>query len=365
MSKTKIAVLFGGKSAEHEISLMSAKNIVKALDPLRYDVLLVGITPQGHWRYLEDPKLLLSSGKLTQFLEDQPHTKEVLVAPGRGAKTLVIDGKPHEVDVVFPVLHGPYGEDGTIQGMLKLLDLPYVGPDILASSACMDKEIMKRLLQSSGIDVAKWVTIHHYEKGKWSYAQVAKELGPTLFIKPANMGSSIGVHKVTSEATFKAALADAFLYDNKVLVEEQIVAQEIECSVLGNENPKASLPGEVIVQSKDGFYSYDAKYVDDNGAITKIPAELKEDLIKRIQQTAVSAFKALSCEGLSRVDMFVTSDERIYVNELNTIPGFTNISMYPKMWEATGLKYADLLDELIAFAIARFERDKKLKILKA
>lgn len=363
--KICVAVIFGGKSAEHEISLMSAKNVVNALDPQKYDVLLIGITPEGHWRYLEDAKALLNSGKLTKFLSSEPHTKEVAAIPGMGASTLAIADQPTIADVVFPVLHGPYGEDGTIQGMLKLLDLPYVGPDILGSSVCMDKEIMKKLLRDSGIGVARWVTIRRQEKTQWKYAQIAKELGQTLFIKPANMGSSIGVHKVTSEEDFGRALEDAFLYDNKVLVEEQIIAREIECSVLGNENPRASLPGEVIVQSKDGFYSYDAKYVDDNGATIKIPAPMHDGLIARVQEVAIDAFKALCCEGMSRVDMFVTKEEQIFVNELNTIPGFTNISMYPKMWEVSGLTYKDLLDELIQLALARHARDKKLKILKA
>lgn len=363
--KKRIAVIFGGKSAEHEISLMSAKNIVNALDPNKYETVLIGIDPRGHWKYLEEAQTLLSSGKLTQFSESQKNTKEVSVIPGKEAGSLVTQDQKFQVDVVFPVLHGPFGEDGTVQGMLKLLNVPYVGPDVLASSVAMDKDVMKKLLRDSKVPVARWICFRPHEKANYPYSKISKELGATVFVKPCNMGSSIGVHKVTSEAEYKAAIEDAFQYDNKVLVEEQITGREIECSVLGNEFPKASLPGEVIVTSKDGWYSYDAKYVDDNGAQIKIPADLPEHMIKKVQETAVSTFKALGCEGMSRVDMFVCPDESIYINEINTIPGFTNISMYPKMWEASGIKYSDLINQLIDLAIQRFDRDQKLKILKS
>lgn len=363
--KKRIAVIFGGKSAEHEISLMSAKNVVNALDPNKYETVLIGIDPSGHWKYLEEAQTLLNSGKLTVFSENQKNTKEISVVPGKEAGSLVTPDQKFQIDVVFPVLHGPFGEDGTVQGMLKLLNIPYVGPDVLASSVAMDKDVMKKLLRDSKIPVAKWVCFRPHEKSDYPYSKISKELGGTVFIKPCNMGSSIGVHKVTNESEYKTAIEDAFQYDNKVLVEEQITGREIECSVLGNEFPKASLPGEVIVTSKDGWYSYDAKYVDDKGAETKIPADLSEEMIKRVQETAVKTFKALGCEGMSRVDMFVCPDDSIYINEINTIPGFTNISMYPKMWEASGIKYSDLIDTLIDLAIQRFKRDQKLKILKA
>ncbi len=363
--KKRVAVIFGGKSAEHEISLMSAKNVVNALDPNKYEAVLIGISPQGKWKYLKEAQTLLNSGKLTKFSETQANTKEVSVVPGEEAGSLVTSDQKFKIDVVFPVLHGPFGEDGTVQGMLKLLNVPYVGPDVLASSVSMDKDVMKKLLRDSKVPVAHWVCFRRHEKAEYPYSKISKELGDVIFVKPANMGSSIGVHKVTNEAEYKKAIDDAFQYDNKVLVEEQIKGREIECSVLGNEYPKASLPGEVIVTSKDGWYSYDAKYVDDKGADIKIPADLPQHMIKKIQETAVNTFKALGCEGMSRVDMFVCPDEKIYINEINTIPGFTNISMYPKTWEATGLKYSDLLDTLIDLAIQRFERDQKLKILKS
>ncbi|MES2767753.1 MAG: D-alanine--D-alanine ligase [Bdellovibrionota bacterium] len=362
--KKRVAVIFGGKSAEHEISLMSAKNVVNALDPKKYEAILIGISPEGHWKYLKEAQTLLNSGKLTKFLDTQKNTKEVSVVPGQESGSLTTVDETFKIDVVFPVLHGPFGEDGTVQGMLKLLNIPYVGPDVLASSVSMDKDVMKKLLRDSKIPVARWACFRRHEAKDFPYSKISQELGTTVFLKPANMGSSIGVHKVTSEAEYKVAIDDAFQYDNKVLVEEQIKGREIECSVLGNEYPKASLPGEVIVTSKDGWYSYDAKYVDEKGADTKIPADLPQHMIEKIQKTAVETFKALGCEGMSRVDMFVCPDEKIYINEINTIPGFTNISMYPKMWEATGLKYSDLIDTLIDLAIQRFQRDQKLKILK-
>lgn len=363
--KKRVAVIFGGKSAEHEISLMSAKNVVNALDPNKYETVLIGIDPKGHWKYLQEAQTLLNSGKLTKFSENQKNTKEVSVVPGQESGSLTTADQTFKIDVVFPVLHGPFGEDGTVQGMLKLLNVPYVGPDVLASSVSMDKDVMKKLLRDSKVPVARWMCFRRHEKSDFPYSKISKELGATVFVKPANMGSSIGVHKVTSESEYKTAIEDAFQYDNKVLVEEQIKGREIECSVLGNEHPKASLPGEVIVTSKDGWYSYDAKYVDDKGADIKIPADLPEHMIKKVQETAVNTFKALGCEGMSRVDMFVCPDEKIYINEINTIPGFTNISMYPKMWEASGIKYAELIDTLIDLAIQRFNRDQKIKILKA
>lgn len=364
--KISVAVIFGGKSAEHEISLLSAKNIVNSLSPDKYDVTLIGINPKGQWKYLQDAGTLLNSGKLTQLSEDQKNTVDVVNRPGYGKTALVVDGQEKKIDVVFPILHGPYGEDGTIQGLLKLLDLPYVGPDIMASSVGMDKEVMKRLLRDAGIAVSNWISFRSHERQKFSYEEVQKRLGDVVFVKPANMGSSIGVHKVTNESQYKAAIEDAFLYDNKIVVEEQIHGREIECAVLGNvENPRASIPGEVVVRSQDGFYSYDAKYVDDQGAEIKIPADLSQDLVSQVQKISIQTFLALGCEGLSRVDMFVTEDKKIFINEINTIPGFTNISMYPKMWEASGISNQELVDQLIQLALQRFERDQKLKILKA
>src|SRR5690606_18807214 len=299
--KKRVAVIFGGRSAEHEISLMSAKNVVNALDPSKYEPILIGIEPNRAWKYLKEAQTLLNSGKLTRF-ENQKNTKDVTIAPGSNSASLMIDGQPITVDIVFPILHGPYGEDGTIQGMLKLLNIPYVGPDAMSSSLSMDKDMMKKVLRDSKIPVARWNAIKKHEMNKLSYSQLSKDLGKTLFVKPANMGSSIGVHRVECSEEYLNALLDGFKYDNKLLVEEQIIGREIECSVLGNEDPKASLPGEILITAKDGWYSYEAKYVDDNGAVIKIPADLPKHLIEKIQKTALQTYQALGCEGLSRVD---------------------------------------------------------------
>jgi D-alanine-D-alanine ligase len=287
---------------------------------------------------------------------------QVMLAQGGDDRHLVAVTTPsantkQSIDVVFPVLHGPMGEDGTVQGMLKLLGLPFVGPSVLGSAVGMDKDVMKRLLRDAQIPIAEYIMIR---KGQTVVAsEVFKKLGATVFVKPANMGSSVGVSKAKTEPQLIAALAEAFKYDHKVLIEEAIVGREIECSVLGNENPKASLPGEVINQTE--FYSYDAKYIDPNAATTKIPADLPADLVKKCQALAIKTFQALECEGMGRVDFFLKSDGQFVVNEINTIPGFTKISMYPKMWEATGLSYSALIDELIHLAIQRHKRDTQLK----
>lgn len=264
-----------------------------------------------------------------------------------------------KIDVVFPVLHGPFGEDGTVQGLLKLADVPFVGAGVLGSAVGMDKDVMKRLLRDAGVLVGAFVVIHAHEKKQVRFVDVKKKLGTPLFIKPANLGSSVGISKVRSEVEFKKALALAFSYDSKVLIEEYIEGREIECSVLGNENPIASLPGELMVHHE--FYSYEAKYLDERGMTPQIPARLSEEMMKKVQDTAIAAYKALCCEGMGRIDMFVTKNNRVFVNEINTIPGFTNISMYPKMWEASGLSYSKLIDKLIELAIERHAKEKKLK----
>jgi D-alanine-D-alanine ligase len=313
--KLKIGVYFGGKSAEHDVSIVSANNIIKALDKKKYQ-----ITP---------------------------------VEIGRNGKFKIEDIK--KFDVIFPVLHGPYGEDGSFQGLLKIIGVPFVGSSVLGSAVGMDKDIMKKLLKGSGLPIGKYISIKAGEK--ISYQKISKELGLPIFVKPANLGSSIGIHKIRNEKEFLAGIKDAFLYDTKIVLEENIDGREIECSVLGNEKPKASMPGEIIANAD--FYSYDSKYVD-NKSICEIPAKLSKKTINEIQKMAVQVFEVLQCEGMGRVDFFVKKDGKILVNEINTIPGFTAISMYPKMWEASGLSLSKLLDQLIELAILRFKREQKL-----
>ncbi len=263
------------------------------------------------------------------------------------------------IDVVFPVLHGTFGEDGTVQGLLKLANVPFVGAGVLGSSVGMDKDVMKRLLRDAGIPIGKFLTFDRVSIETANFAEIEKQLGLPVFVKPANLGSSVGIHKAHTQAELEEAVKDACNYDTKILIEEFIDGREIECSVLGNEDPIASVPGEIIPQHE--FYSYEAKYIDEQGALLEIPAKLPKDLVQQIQQLAIQAFQVLCCEGMARVDIFLTKDNKVLLNEINTIPGFTKISMYPKLWEVSGIPYSDLIDKLIQLAIERFEREQKLK----
>jgi D-alanine-D-alanine ligase len=353
--KIRVAILFGGKSAEHEISLKSARNVAEAIDKNKYDVALIGIDKEGHWLPPQKSSALLGQ---TSVPTEQT---SIALAPGeRGLITSSEEPDSGSIDVVFPILHGPLGEDGTVQGLLRLANVPFVGAGVLGSAVGMDKDVMKRLLRDAGIPIGKFFVATQVEPVPFDRA--AAELGLPIFIKPANLGSSVGVSKISNATEYETAVQEAFEYDSKILIEEYIKGREIECSVLGNENPIASLPGEVIVHAD--YYSYDAKYFDENGASIRIPADLPSDTIQRIQETAIKTFKVLCCEGMGRVDSFVTDDGRVLVNEINTIPGFTNISMYPKMWEASGVSYTELIDRLIQLAIERFEKQKRLRTSK-
>ncbi|MEK7092973.1 MAG: D-alanine--D-alanine ligase [Patescibacteria group bacterium] len=350
--KIRVAILFGGKSAEHEVSIRSAKNVADAMDKSKYDVALIGIDKQGHWLPPQKSAALLGKPSVP------PSETSIALAPGEnGLITSAEEPQAGQIDVVFPILHGPFGEDGTVQGLLRLANVPFVGAGVLGSAVGMDKDVMKRLLRDAGIRIGKFLV--STETNPVPFAQAKAELGLPMFIKPANLGSSIGISKVKDEESYREAMQEAFAYDTKVIIEEFIKGREIECSVLGNENPIASVPGEVIVHSE--FYSYDAKYLDENGASLQIPADLPEETKKAVQEAAVKTFKVLCCEGMGRVDSFVTDDGRVFVNEINTIPGFTNISMYPKMWEASGISYSQLIDKLIKLAIERFEKQRKLR----
>lgn len=357
--KLRVAVLFGGKSAEHEVSLQSARNVAAALDKNKYEPVYIGINKAGQWLAPGVSERYLALTTKRQASRGPEKSREVVMMAPSGEGILTRDSGTIEgkIDVVFPVLHGPLGEDGTVQGLLKLADVPFVGASVLGSAVGMDKDVMKRLLRDAGIPIAKFLVIRSHEKPK--FADVKKKLGLPMFVKPANLGSSVGVSKVRTEKEFKEALARGFEFDTKVLVEEFIEGREIECSVLGNEDPVASLPGELVLQSE--FYSYEAKYLDPDAMAPQIPAKIPKDTTKKIQDMAVEAFKALCCEGMGRVDFFLAKDGRLLVNEINTIPGFTSISMYPKMWEASGLSYSKLIDKLIDLAIERHAKEKKLK----
>ncbi len=335
-----LVIICGGVSAEHEISIRSTRNILQAVDRSKYNVLLIGIAKSGKWYQLSEEDL----GEVIDDRGDQ-----VMVRPGSSDCFLTSNGSLGPVDIIFPVLHGPNGEDGTVQGMFELLNVPYVGPGVLGSSVSMDKDVAKRLLKYASVPVAKWITVRRDEKPP-NYIEVTHELGPITFVKPANMGSSVGVSRVTNEEELERAYAEAFKHDNKVLIEESIKGRELECAVKGNQNPLASGVGEV--QSGE-FYSYSEKY--DSGSVAEviIPAEVSAADLSNLRNIAIRAYKALGCEGLARVDMFLTTYGEVLVNEVNTMPGFTSISMYPKLWEEEGIEYSRLIDELVDLAIER------------
>jgi D-alanine-D-alanine ligase len=359
--KIRVGILFGGRSAEHEVSLQSARNIIDAIDTNKYEVVLIGIDKKGQWHLNEGSRFLLPAIKpeLSTLLE---RGENLALVPGKQNEQLVLlsgEQTLAPLDVIFPVLHGPFGEDGTVQGLLKLANIPFVGAGVLGSAVGMDKDVMKRLLRDAGIPIARFLVVNRYPASKIDFDAAKAELGAPLFIKPANLGSSVGIHKVKDRAEFEDAVADAFNYDDKILIEECIQGREIECSVLGNDNPLASVPGEVLPRHE--FYSYEAKYLDENGAVLETPAKLSPETSERIRQLAIKTFSVLCCEGMARVDFFLKDEGEIVVNELNTIPGFTRISMYPKLWEATGISYTELVDRLIQLAIERFDREKRLK----
>ncbi len=360
-AKIRILVLFGGKSAEHEVSLQSAKNIAEALDKSKYEVHLVGIDKGGRW-HLDNPTALLGAGNPPLRKLNAASGSSLALVPGGGHDQLVPaeGGKAlGKIDVVFPVLHGPFGEDGTVQGLLKLANLPFVGPSVLGSAIAMDKDVAKRLMRDADISIPKFLAFDRVKPADVSFDVVKAQLGLPVFIKPANLGSSVGIHKASNETEFERGVADALSFDSKILVEEAVAGRELECAVLGNEDPIASVPGEV--KPNDEFYTYKAKYIDENGAVLEIPAKLPPETTRRVQELAVRTFRALACEGMARVDFFLRPNGELLVSELNTIPGFTNNSMYPRLWEASGIPYAELLDRLIQLALERFQREQGLR----
>jgi D-alanine-D-alanine ligase len=348
--KKRVVILFGGKSGEHEVSIVSATGVYKALDRSKYDVSLVGIDKEGRWLLPQESHLLAQSSN-PKLVNLGKVAASAGLLPAESNKT-----KLQEADVILPIIHGTNGEDGTLQGLLELANLPYAGSGVLGSSVCMDKDMAKRVLRDAGIPVVPFLTarLADFQQDPEKVAQeAARRFGYPYFVKPANAGSSVGVNKVKNAQEARKKFEDAFRFDSKVLVEEAIEAREIECAVLGNERPQASILGEIVPLKE--FYSYEAKYVDEQGAELKIPADnLSPELTEQIRQMAIKAFTVLECAGMARVDFFVDRrDGRVFLNELNTIPGFTPISMYPKLWEASGLPYPKLLDRLIELALER------------
>jgi D-alanine-D-alanine ligase len=359
MRKTRVIILFGGRSAEHEISILSARNVLGALDRSRFEPVLVGIDRAGRWHRESERTLAGATGDPRALALDPAAPtvgiEEGLIAGGGVAGGA--GGDPGEDVVVFPVLHGTFGEDGTVQGLLELGDVAYVGAGVLGSAIGMDKEVAKRLLRDAGIPVVDFtvVTAAAFARDPAAALAGAARLGWPLFVKPVNAGSSVGVSRVNGSEGLAPAVRAALAFDRKVLIERAVDAREIECAVLGNDDPVASVPGEILVHHKDGFYSYDAKYVDPSGASWKIPADLPAATAARVQTLAVETFRTLELAGLARVDFFLSrGDGALYVNEVNTLPGFTAVSMYPKMWEASGLSQKALLTRLLELALQRW-----------
>lgn len=358
--KLALLVLVGGQSTEHEISILSANNVVAALDPQRYQVAVGYIARDGAWYYLNDVANYLALGP-AQCVAQGLATR-VYCAFGQSRPALVAAQQPQTyfpIDCVFPLIHGTTGEDGALQGVLEMMGVAYVGADVLTSAVGMHKEVTKHVLAAHGIQTTRGRLLTAADQHPGLYAELAKAFGPELFVKPASLGSSVGVSHVKQASDFARALQSAFQYDRHVLVEQRIVGREIECAVLGNNDPIASLPSEII--SHHDFYSYDAKYLDPQGASTVVPANLSVEATTQVREIAIAAFKALGCCGMLRVDFFLTEFGELLVNEVNSIPGFTNISMYPQMWQATGLGYVELLDRLIALALEYHAHQRQLR----
>jgi D-alanine-D-alanine ligase len=350
--KTKVCLLYGGKSAEHEVSLQTAKAVTEALDLEKFDVYPVHINKEGQW--IKGPKLERPAESVEdlQFSPQNQESTHPLAAFLEGGE---------EFDVVFPLLHGPNGEDGTVQGMLELLNIPYVGNGVLASAAGMDKVIMKHIFAEAGLAQVDyvWFTRSHWEKNQEeTYELTEKEIGYPCFVKPANLGSSVGINKCSNRDELEKAFKEAFQYDRKIIVEQGVKAREIEMGVLGNDDPKCSVPGEIV--PKKEFYDYKAKY-QDNSTQLIIPAEISEKVKAEMEQIAIKAFQALDCSGLVRADFFLTEDGRVLINEVNTMPGFTPVSMFPLLWKHSGLDYPQLIETLIDLAIKRHEEKQKIK----
>ena len=353
--KKKVIILFGGQSGEHEVSLNSANSVLHAIDRNKYQIETVGISKKGKWYWgikpedwLQDP----SAKGIQVTLVHDPSNPRFLALDGRALSN---EGR---FDIIFPVLHGPYGEDGTIQGLFEIANVAYVGSGVLGSSLGMDKDRMKAVFAMAGLPQAAYLTIlqNEYMTNPNHYLDaVEKELGYPCFIKPANLGSSVGISKAKDREELIKAIELAHLYDPKTVIEENITGREIEVSVLGNDAAEASFPGE-IVPAKE-FYDYEAKYLD-AGSLLQIPAELPNEIVSQLKVMAVKAFHAVEAKGLSRVDFFVTADNQILINEINTLPGFTKISMYPKLWEYSGIEYSELIDRLITLGFERYENKK-------
>ncbi len=365
VSKIRVGLIYGGRSGEHEVSVLSANSVLSAIDRRKYEVYPIGITKDGRWLPGQSPAPLVESKELqVRRLGTADSAGSTAVIALENQQGQILSSLSEAADVIFPVMHGPYGEDGTIQGLLELAGIPYVGGGVLASAVGMDKAVMKAVFQNAGLPVGDYLV---YLRKDWEREKdgsipeaIEAKLGFPCFVKPANLGSSVGISKARNRGELRKAMDFAVEYDRKIVVEKLLSGREIECSVLGNDDPIASLPGEIVPCAD--FYDYEAKYVLNDSKLI-IPAELPPELTRTVRDLAVRSFKAIDCAGLARVDFFVAVEEgKVFVNEINTIPGFTKISMYPKLWEASGIEYAELIDRLIQLALERYEDRRRNRI---
>ncbi len=364
-NKINAGIIFGGKSEEHEVSLMSATSVIRAMNKDKYNIIPIGITKKGRWMLYDGPIEKIENGEWEEIsndlLKEDPENNLFTVISIGKDEASNLNGLPptlvNKVDVVFPVLHGPYGEDGTIQGLFEMADIPYVGTNVLASALCMDKVYSKKVLEMEGLAIVPYLVImkNLLKVNQKEYISIIeKSFGYPVFIKPANLGSSVGITKAHDKEELIKGIYEAAKYDRKILVERSVECRELECAVLGNYEPRASVVGEILPSHE--FYDYKSKYFDDGKSKMIIPADISKEKSDEIRSMAIKAYKALDCTGLSRVDFFMESEtEKIYINEINTMPGFTKYSMYPSLWQETGLPYDELIDELIRLAIERHE----------
>lgn len=355
-----VLIIFGGRSAEHEVSIISARNIVAALDKMKFNPILVVISRTGNWHYLNHKDVPESLAQVSDSMPGAPLC--TLIKRSEGTFLMPENNEAIKVDVAFPVLHGPMGEDGTIQGLFEIVMLPYVGPGVLASAVCMDKDICKKILKYKNIPVVPYITLYDQDKAP-SFDEVCIELGcKEIFIKPSSMGSSVGIEKAKSQDDYTRYLKKAFEYSSKVVLEKAMKIRELECAVIGNSEPVATSIAEI--KPTHEFYSYDAKYLDPEGASLTVPAKnVPEDIEAKIKNLAVEVFKATECKGMARIDFFLDENNEIYVNEPNTIPGFTSISMYPQMVMSTGISYGELVSKLIELALDEYGAKSSISLV--
>jgi len=349
--KKSVGILFGGRSVEHDISIRSATNVFQYIDKDKFQVTLIGIDRAGAWYLNDNPEVPISQGEQLTLLLNQGNSTFMKLKNNQELGS---------IDVFFPVLHGTDGEDGSIQGLFNTVNKPVVGSGVLGSSVSMNKLISKKLLIQAGIPVADYIHCDFTHRQKISFEETKNQLGLPFMVKPVMLGSSVGVSKVTDSQSFQTALEQGFRYDNQIILEKYIMGREFECAVMGNEKPQATAPGEILLNQDYDFYSFDAKYVDESAASIQIPAKVDADKVKTIQSLAIASYQALACEDYSRVDLFLDQEGFIFINEINTIPGFTNISMFPKLWEYAGISYPELITKLITYACERFDRKSRL-----